>query len=77
MGRIDVRCSFCGKTPDKVKRLVAGPGVFICDQCVELCNEIINEPPPMGAEPGGRARTKSSRRPWWRHVFRVEVPAPV
>jgi ATP-dependent Clp protease ATP-binding subunit ClpX len=35
------RCSFCGKGEDKVKKLIAGPGVFICDQCVELCNEIL------------------------------------
>ena len=35
------RCSFCGKGQDKVRRLVAGPGVFICDQCVGLCNEVL------------------------------------
>jgi hypothetical protein len=35
------RCSFCGKGKDKVRRLVAGPGVFICDQCVRLCNEVL------------------------------------
>ena len=36
-----LRCSFCGKGKDKVRRLVAGPGVFICDQCVQLCNEVL------------------------------------
>ena len=36
-------CSFCGKPQDQVRRLVAGPGVFICDECVELCREIIEE----------------------------------
>ncbi len=35
------RCSFCGNGKDKVRRLVAGPGVFICDQCVQLCNEVL------------------------------------
>ncbi len=35
------RCSFCGKGKDNVRRLVAGPGVFICDQCVQLCNEVL------------------------------------
>jgi len=35
------RCSFCGKAKDKVRKLVAGPGVFICDQCVHLCNEVL------------------------------------
>ncbi len=38
-----LRCSFCGKTQDQVKRLVAGPGVYICDECIELCSEIIEE----------------------------------
>ena len=37
------RCSFCGKTQEQVKRLVAGPGVYICDECIELCSEIIEE----------------------------------
>ncbi|MDR3288847.1 MAG: ATP-dependent Clp protease ATP-binding subunit ClpX [Peptococcaceae bacterium] len=38
-----LKCSFCGKTQDQVKKLVAGPGVYICDECIELCNEIIDE----------------------------------
>ncbi len=38
-----LHCSFCGKEQDQVKRLVAGPGVYICDECIELCNEIIAE----------------------------------
>ncbi|MDI3270012.1 MAG: ATP-dependent Clp protease ATP-binding subunit ClpX [Bacillota bacterium] len=38
-----LKCSFCGKHQDQVKRLIAGPGVFICDECVELCNDIIQE----------------------------------
>ncbi len=38
-----LKCSFCGKLQDQVKRLVAGPGVYICDECIELCNEIIEE----------------------------------
>ena len=37
----DVRCSFCGKTQKEVRRLIAGPGVYICDRCVALCNKII------------------------------------
>ncbi len=37
-----VKCSFCGKTQDQVKRIVAGPGVFICSDCIELCREIID-----------------------------------
>jgi ATP-dependent Clp protease ATP-binding subunit ClpX len=38
-----LKCSFCGKTQDQVKKVVAGPGVDICDDCIELCNEIIEE----------------------------------
>lgn len=38
-----VSCSFCGKTQDQVKKIIAGPGVYICDECVELCQDIINE----------------------------------
>ena len=37
------RCSFCGKSQDEVKKLIAGPTVFICDECIELCNEIMQE----------------------------------
>jgi len=38
-----LKCSFCGKNQEQVKKLVAGPGVYICDECIELCNEIIDE----------------------------------
>ncbi len=38
-----LRCSFCAKTQDQVKRLIAGPSVYICDECIELCSEIIGE----------------------------------
>ncbi|MDZ4235192.1 MAG: ClpX C4-type zinc finger protein, partial [Dietzia sp.] len=36
-----LKCSFCGKSQKQVKKLIAGPGVYICDECIELCNEII------------------------------------
>ena len=38
-----LKCSFCGKTQEQVKKLIAGPEVYICDECVELCNEILDE----------------------------------
>ncbi|WP_243297428.1 ATP-dependent protease ATP-binding subunit ClpX [Bacillus litorisediminis] len=38
-----VKCSFCGKTQDQVRKIVAGPGVYICDECIELCTEIVEE----------------------------------
>ncbi|QDR80030.1 ATP-dependent Clp protease ATP-binding subunit ClpX [Sporomusa termitida] len=41
--RGQLKCSFCGKLQEQVKKLVAGPGVYICDECIELCNEIIEE----------------------------------
>ena len=37
------KCSFCGKSQKQVKKLIAGPGVYICDECIDLCNEIIEE----------------------------------
>ncbi|HHW70107.1 MAG TPA: ATP-dependent Clp protease ATP-binding subunit ClpX [Clostridiales bacterium] len=47
MGRYDdkkqIKCSFCGKNQEQVRRLVAGPGVYICDECIDLCQEIIDE----------------------------------
>ena len=45
-------CSFCGKSQHEVKKLIAGPSVFICDECIELCNDIIrDEVPADGADP--------------------------
>ncbi|HEV8340164.1 MAG TPA: ATP-dependent Clp protease ATP-binding subunit ClpX, partial [bacterium] len=38
-----LKCSFCGKSQEQVRKLVAGPGVYICDECIELCNEIVEE----------------------------------
>ncbi len=38
-----LKCSFCGKSQKQVKKLIAGPGVYICDECIDLCNEIIEE----------------------------------
>ncbi len=43
-----LKCSFCGKTQDQVRKLVAGPGVYICDECIELCTEIVEE--ELGAD---------------------------
>ena len=38
-----LKCSFCGKSQDQVRKLIAGPGVYICDECIDLCNEILDE----------------------------------
>ena len=47
-------CSFCGKSQDEVRKLVSGPGVFICDECVDLCNEILTE--DLEEAPAGTSR---------------------
>jgi ATP-dependent Clp protease ATP-binding subunit ClpX len=43
MSKSEPKCSFCGKTQKQVKKLIAAPGVFICDECIELCNEILEQ----------------------------------
>jgi ATP-dependent Clp protease ATP-binding subunit ClpX len=66
-----LKCSFCGKSQEQVRKLIAGPGVYICDECVDLCNEILDEelldtnaaaPPqsPQKSEPPEKRRTRSS-----------------
>ncbi|UDY24485.1 ATP-dependent Clp protease ATP-binding subunit ClpX [Nocardioides sp. Kera G14] len=45
-----LKCSFCGKSQKQVKKLIAGPGVYICDECIDLCNEIIEEELSEGAD---------------------------
>ena len=47
-----LKCSFCGKSQKQVKKLIAGPGVYICDECIDLCNEIIEEELTEGSEVG-------------------------
>jgi ATP-dependent Clp protease ATP-binding subunit ClpX len=47
-------CSFCGKSQHEVKKLIAGPSVFVCDECIELCNEIIRDELPATTETGGK-----------------------
>ena len=57
-----LKCSFCGKSQDQVRKLIAGPGVYICDECIDLCNEILDEElvdsqgnARQGAEPSRKA----------------------
>jgi ATP-dependent Clp protease ATP-binding subunit ClpX len=52
-----LKCSFCGKNQDQVRKLIAGPGVYICDECIELCNEIIEEELTRTSEDPGRFRS--------------------
>ena len=54
-----VKCSFCGKTQDSVRKIVAGPGVYICNECIGLCNEIIES----------EYRTYIAPEMWGTHYF--------
>lgn len=60
-----LKCSFCGKTQDQVKKLIAGPEVYICDECVELCNEILDEEFFEGKEKDSKSEKsdKSAEKP--------------
>ena len=49
-GEKTLYCSFCGKSQHEVKKLIAGPSVFICDECIDLCNEIIRDELPAGED---------------------------
>jgi hypothetical protein len=65
-------CSFCGKDRRRVQKLIAGPGVFICNECVTLCNEVLAEdigPPASGSAPGTWA--SKTNRGGGRHGFRA------
>ena len=68
------RCSFCGKGEHQVRKLVAGPGGFICDQCVQLCTEVICED-DQPSVPGSAAYRTNTRRVtlsgWLRNLFHV------
>ena len=55
-----LKCSFCGKTQDQVKKLIAGPEVYICDECVELCNQILDEEFFEGKDKEGEAEGNSA-----------------
>jgi ATP-dependent Clp protease ATP-binding subunit ClpX len=67
-----LKCSFCGKSQDQVRKLIAGPGVYICDECIDLCNEILDEELVDGqgtaagrqaSEPKGKAPARKTSKP--------------
>jgi hypothetical protein len=67
-----LKCSFCGKSQKQVKKLISGPGVYICDECIDLCNEIIAE------ELSGGEEEREQEPPWTGEGARqVEVTEPV
>jgi len=57
-----LKCSFCGKSQDQVRKLIAGPGVYICDECIDLCNEILDEELVEGQGQGGRPSAEANRK---------------
>lgn len=60
-GNHNLVCSFCGKTQDDVKKLVAGPGVYICDECVDLCNDILTEELDESAQRGPKVKVPAPK----------------
>ncbi len=67
-------CSFCGKDQSEVRRLVAGPGVYICNLCIELCNKLLKEDLAPRATSANKSRPfgpRSGWRGWFRNLFAV------
>ncbi|NDC35390.1 MAG: ATP-dependent Clp protease ATP-binding subunit ClpX, partial [Synechococcaceae bacterium WB9_2_112] len=70
-----LKCSFCGKSQEQVRKLIAGPGVYICDECIDLCNEILDEELVAGpAATGARGSQEASRSKT--PTKKVSKPAP-
>jgi ATP-dependent Clp protease ATP-binding subunit ClpX len=76
-----LKCSFCGKSQEQVRKLIAGPGVYICDECVDLCNEILDEelfdssaavpqPSPRREQQTEKRQSRSS------HISLNQIPKP-
>lgn len=57
-----LKCSFCGKSQEQVRKLIAGPGVYICDECVELCNEILEEELMPSRETKSKGKNNSNQK---------------
>jgi ATP-dependent Clp protease ATP-binding subunit ClpX len=68
-----LKCSFCGKSQDQVRKLIAGPGVYICDECIDLCNEILDEELVEGGGGGGRQTAEPKSKPT---AKKASKPAP-
>ncbi len=57
----EIRCSFCGKTQDEVSRLIEGPGVYICDNCINFCNSLLFEDDEVAAKNSGKNKEKEEK----------------
>ncbi len=74
-----LKCSFCGKSQEQVRKLIAGPGVYICDECVDLCNEILDEELLDSNAPSPQAVPKSDPKKRRAHAANLslsQIPKP-
>jgi ATP-dependent Clp protease ATP-binding subunit ClpX len=75
-----LKCSFCGKSQEQVRKLIAGPGVYICDECVDLCNEILDEElldtSPTAPQPTPRPEPPQKRRTRSSNLSLHQIPKP-
>lgn len=75
-----LKCSFCGKSQEQVRKLIAGPGVYICDECVDLCNEILDEElldtNTAASQPAPRSETPPKRRARSSNLSLNQIPKP-
>lgn len=76
-----LKCSFCGKSQDQVRKLIAGPGVYICDECIDLCNEILDEElvegQGSGSRPGSEVKAKAQPKKGQKPAPTLaEIPKP-
>ncbi|MGC9502192.1 ATP-dependent protease ATP-binding subunit ClpX [Baaleninema sp.] len=76
-----LKCSFCGKSQEQVRKLIAGPGVYICDECVDLCNEILDEElydsGAAAPQPTPRSEPPERRRPRSAKLSLGQIPKPM
>jgi ATP-dependent Clp protease ATP-binding subunit ClpX len=75
-----LKCSFCGKSQEQVRKLIAGPGVYICDECVDLCNEILDEElydASAAAPATPKVETNERRRPKSTKISLSQIPKPL
>lgn len=77
-----LKCSFCGKSQEQVRKLIAGPGVYICDECVDLCNEILDEELFDSSSSMAQSAPRREQHPEKRpsrasHISLNQIPKPV
>jgi ATP-dependent Clp protease ATP-binding subunit ClpX len=74
-----LKCSFCGKSQEQVRKLIAGPGVYICDECVDLCNEILDEElfdASNVPNPGRREQSQEKKKSTASPITLSQIPKP-